>query len=284
MPDLLLLLAGLVVAAALVLAPLRGREPDSADDEREAAEFRHRVALEALRDVEADRRSGSLDDASYVAQLAEAEARAAVSRAALDDTAPVAPPVAGTGGRRAALVAAAVIGILLVGGWVVPAAGVANRTITNQALAAAEAAEGARQDRIRELTAALAEDPEDPETLSALADAYLAGSDADDLSTAVVVLQALLSLAPDRNDAYERTITAYLRAGDALNARAAHDAYAEREGSDPVEVAFFDGLIARAEGDRERAVAAFDRFLELAPDDERAGMISGLRDEAGGGP
>jgi hypothetical protein len=48
-----------------------------------------------------------------------------------------------------------------------------------------------------------------------------------------------------------------------------------------VEVAFLDGLIAlRAERDQDAAIAAFDRFLELAPDDERAGMVQRLRDEA----
>jgi hypothetical protein len=36
----------------------------------------------------------------------------------------------------------------------------------------------------------------------------------------------------------------------------------------------------RGENDTDAAVAAFDRFLELAPDDPRAGMIRGLRDEA----
>jgi tetratricopeptide (TPR) repeat protein len=279
MPDLLLLLLGLGIAAAIVLAPLWKREVvPGADDGREAAELRHRVALEALRDVEADRRSGSLDDAAYAAQLAEAESRAAATRAALDATVPPRPMPAGEGGRRAALIAAGIIGALLLAGWAVPASGVANRTVTNQALAAAEAAEEARLDRIRELTADLAEDPENAETLSDLADAYLAGSSTEDLSTAVVVLQALLAVDPERNDAYERTMSAYLRAGDATNARAAHDAYAELEGADPVEVAFFDGLIARAEGDAERALAAFDRFLELAPDDQRADMVSGLRD------
>ena len=50
-----------------------------------------------------------------------------------------------------------------------------------------------------------------------------------------------------------------------------------------MEIAFLDGLIALREGDNERAVAAFDRFLELAPDDPRAGMIRGLREEAAGG-
>ena len=78
-------------------------------------------------------------------------------------------------------------------------------------------------------------------------------------------------------------MAAYLRAGDATNARAAHDSYAALDAADPVEVAFFDGLIARASDDREAALAAFDRFLELAPDDPRAGMIRGLRDEAAAG-
>ena len=285
MPDLLLLLLGLGLAAAIVLAPLWKRDgAPGVDDEREAAELRHRVALEALRDVEADRRSGSLGEGAYAAQLAEAESRAATTRAALDATTRSAPVPVARGGRRAALIAAGIIGALLVAGWAVPASGVANRTVTNQALAAAEAAEEARQDRIRELTDALAEDSENAETLSDLADAYLAGSSAEDLSTAVVVLQALITIDPERNDAYERTMSAYLRAGDADNARAAHDAYAELLTANPVEVAFFDGLIARAEGDVERAVAAFDRFLELAPDDPRVEMINELRDEAEASP
>ena len=60
-----------------------------------------------------------------------------------------------------------------------------------------------------------------------------------------------------------------------------HDSYAALASADPVEVAFFDGLIAlRGENDPEAARAAFDRFLELAPDDPRAAMIRGLRDEA----
>jgi regulator of sirC expression with transglutaminase-like and TPR domain len=53
--------------------------------------------------------------------------------------------------------------------------------------------------------------------------------------------------------------------------------------ADPAEVAFFDGLIAlRGEDDPEAATEAFDRFLELAPDDPRAEMVRRLRDEAGG--
>ncbi|MBA3403813.1 MAG: hypothetical protein H0U13_03855 [Gemmatimonadaceae bacterium] len=79
-------------------------------------------------------------------------------------------------------------------------------------------------------------------------------------------------------------MSAYLRAGDYPNARAAHDSYADIDEADPVEVAFFDGLIAlRGEQDVARATAAFDRFLELAPDDPRAGMIRGQRDAARSG-
>lgn len=287
MPDVALLALGLVVTGVAVLAPLwrpaRRREA-AADDERERAQLRHRVAIEALRDLEADRRAGSLDEAAYAAQLADAEARAAETRIALDGVA-VAPAAPSESLRRPALVAAAAIGGLLLAGWVVPATGIANHTVTNEALARAQVAEEARQDRIRQLTAAIATDPTDAASLSDLADAYLAGSTEQDLVAAASALQLLIALEPDRADAYERIISAYLRAGDAVNARAALTSYAELPTADPVEVAFLDGLIAlRAENDRQAAVAAFDRFLELAPGDERAAMVGRLRDEAADSP
>ena len=282
MPDLLIVVIALAAAGLVVLAPLRGR-PQPRPDEGEASELRHRVALETLRDVEADRRSGSLDDVAYAAQLAEAEARAAETRAALQTAHDAAPAPDDGRRRRSAVLGAAVIGVLLVTGWAVPASGVANRTVTNEALAAAEAAENARQDRIRQLTDELAAAPDDPDVLSDLADAFLADADGEDLPRAVLVLQALLAVDPERPDAFERMISAYLRAGDAGNARAAHDSYVELASADPIELAFLDGLIARVEGDIERAVTAFDRFLELAPDDPRAEMIRRLRDEAAEG-
>jgi tetratricopeptide (TPR) repeat protein len=286
MPEPILLVAGLLLAGVAVLAPLRGRERATAiDDEHGAAQVRHRVAIEALRDLEADRRAGSLDHAAYAAQMAEAEARAAATRAALD--APAAPDAArdrpSGRGRMAAIAAAAVIGLVLVVGSLVPAAGIANGTVVNRALADARSAEEARQDRISELRDSLAADPGDPDpaVISDLADAYLAGSSADDLYAAAVALQLLISIEPDRADAYERLLAAYLRAGDHVDARAALASYAERPTADPVEVAFFDGLIAlRGENDPDGAREAFDRFLELAPDDPRAPMIRGLRDEA----
>jgi tetratricopeptide (TPR) repeat protein len=285
MPEPILVVAGLLIAGLAVLAPLRDRNGVApvGDDEVEAARVRHRVALEALRDLEADRRAGSLDEASYAAQAADAEARAAATRAVLELRATPQRRLVSSRGRKLAVCGAALIGLVLVIGSLLPAAGIANGTVVNRELAEARTAEQARQDRIGKLLDALAENPEDPETLSALADAYLAGSSADDLARAAAALQLLIALEPDRADAYERILAAYLRAGDHANARAALTSYAGRPTSDPVEVAFFDGLIAlRGENDPERAQDAFDRFLELAPDDPRADMIRGLRDEAAG--
>lgn len=281
MPELVLLATGLAAAAAIVLAPLgRDSTPPQLDD-AEAVAIPHRVALEALRDVEADHAAGLTDDETYAAQLAEAESDAAATRARLDANAPAEPSREPARGRGAALAVAAMIGAVLLGGSLVSGTGLANATVLNRSLADAEAAEAARQSRITDLLAIVAADPTDPAALSDLADAYLAGSTVDDLARAAAALQLLINAEPQRGEAYVRLMTAYLRAGDHANARAAHDGYAELATADPVEVAFFDGIIAlRGEDDPERALAAFDRFLELAPDDPRAGMIRGLRDEA----
>jgi len=284
MPESLLLLIGLALAGALVLAPLwRAGGPEPAGDVHGAAALRHRVALEALRDLELDRRSGSLDDAAYAAQLADAEARAATTLAALDLPQPdhqprIERPAAS---RAVGLAVAAVVALALLVGATLPGTGLANQTVVNEQLAAVHEAEAARHERIAALTDRVAADPRDAQALSDLADAYLAGSTGDDLVRAAVALRLLIDLEPGRADAYERTVTAYLRAGDYPNARAALDSYASLAGADPVEVAFFEGLIAlRGEDDPAAARAAFDRFLELAPEDGRAGMVRGLRDEA----
>jgi hypothetical protein len=289
MPEPLVLLLGLLAAAAAVAPPLLRRATDAGPDagERDAAAVRHRVALEALRDVEADRRAGSLDDAAYAEQLGEAEARASATRAALDATAtaPHRPEAAESrgGAARAGLIVLGAIGAALLVGAMLPATGIANRTVVNQALADARDAETARQARITELLGELERDGPDAAILSELADAYLAGTSRDDLVRAAVALQGVIGLEPDRADAYERIISAYLRAGDVANARAVHETYAGLSAADPVELAFFDGLIAlRGENDPSGALEAFDRFLELAPDDPRAGMVRGLRDEAAG--
>lgn len=287
MPEPILLALALGIAGVAVLWPVWRGAPagDPAADERRSTEMRHRVALEALRDVEADRRAGSLDDVAYAAALAEAEERAAATREALDrvPTTAVAPP-----SRRPSLVplaAAAIIGLALVGGSLLPAAGIANRTEINEGLAAAQAAEAAREHRIEELTEAFAANPEDPAVLSDLADAYLGGSSDADLAAAAAALQLLIAVEPDRADAYERIVSAYIRANDFGNARAALDSYRGIASADPVEVAFLDGLIAlRGEDDAARAASAFDEFLELAPGDPRAPMIRSLRAEVESAP
>ncbi|MGI8659361.1 MAG: tetratricopeptide repeat protein [Candidatus Limnocylindria bacterium] len=286
MPEVVILVIGLLVAGAFVIGPMLGpntSEDTAAADDLAATALRHRVALESLRDVESDRRAGSLDDAAYKVQRAEAEDRAAATLAAMAAPRPAAPrgPSGARSRRTMAMEAAAVVAALLVVGSLAPATGIANRTEVNEPLAASQAAEAARRDRIDELLEALRDDPSDPQVVSDLADAYLAGSSPDDLVRAAASLQLLIGLEPTRADAYERIMAAYLRAGDGPNARAAHDSYAALPTVDPVEEAFFDGLIAvRGENDPARARAAFDRFLDLAPDDPRAGMIRGLRDEA----
>ena len=280
MPEILILVAGLVLAAAFVLRPLWDGTPASTPGD-EGDVIRHRVALEALRDVEADHAGGLTDDATYAAQLAEAEALAAATPQDQPTAQAESPPPESPSARSAAIGAASLIGLVLLAGSAVPGTGIANATVVNRSLADAQAAEDARQARIVDLLDDIAADPTDTAALSDLADAYLAGSAADDLARAAAALQLLINADPDRADAYERLMTAYLRAADHANARAVHDSYTERASADPVEDAFFDGLIAlRGENDPERALAAFERFLELAPDDPRAAMIEGLRDEA----
>ena len=275
MPEPILLALALLAAGVAVLWPLWRAAPTggSAADERTPAELRHRVALESLRDVEADRRAGSLDDAAYAAAAGRGGgARRRDPRRARRRCRPRRRPARRRAPARACRWPSPPSSALaLVGGSLLPAAGIANRTEINEGLAAAQAAEAARQHRIEELTEAFAADPEDAAVLSDLADAYLAGSSDADLAAAAAALQLLIAVEPDRADAYERIVTAYIRADDFGNARAALDSYEGIATADPVEVAFLDGLIAlRGEGDEDRAAAAFDRFLELAPDDPRA--------------
>ena len=284
MPEPILVALGLAVAAAVVLLPLRrggAEEPVLPDD---GALVRHRAALEALHEVEADHRAGTLDDEAYARELAAAERRAADTRAALHTLPADDVPPPDRGARRLATGAAAVIGLALLAGSALPATGVANQTVVDEALAERQATEAARQARIRELTDALLADPTDTANLSDLADAYLAGTSDPDLVAAVQILQLLLEYEPENASAYERVVSAYLRGGDYANARAALDSYETIDGADPVEIAFLDGLIAlQGEADPEAAIEAFDRFLELAPDDARVPMIRGLREDAAAG-
>ncbi len=288
MPDLgqwaLLLILAALTAVAIGWPLRRGAPLPRPDLDTEGAELRHRVALEALHDVEADRRAGSLDDESYARQREEAEARAAASLAELEAARGGGPgPLAKPGGRRAVAWLAAVLGVLLLGGFALPAPiGLAERTVVDQALADAQAKEKARLADIQRLLNELAANPRDTNVLSGLADAYLAGSTVEELRRAAVALQVLLSLDPQNRSAYRRLVTAYITADDWADARAATDSYAKVAPDEP-DIPFFRGLIAlRGDSDTAEAIRQFDRFLQLAPDDPRAAMVRSLRADAAG--
>jgi Flp pilus assembly protein TadD len=53
--------------------------------------------------------------------------------------------------------------------------------------------------------------------------------------------------------------------------------------ADP-DIPFFRGLIARGRGDTAEAQQQFRRFLELAPNDDRAVMVRGLLDQESASP
>jgi cytochrome c-type biogenesis protein CcmI len=259
MPDLteLVLLLGLGLAvAAFVALPLWRDAPAStpAAREDEALLIRHRIAVEALRDVEVDRRAGSLDDAAYAEQRAEAEARAVATLAELEAAPPPTPSRTRADGRRAGLlIGGALMGALLVGSLLPAPIGLANRTTVDAA------------------------------GLSALADEYLARNTPDDLAHGASLLLALIREQPDNQSAYQRLITAYLRAEDYPDSTAATDALAALA-PDSADVPFFRGLIAlRGAGDKRAATEQFDRFLQLAPDDPRAVMVRALRAQAAAG-
>ena len=198
--------------------------------------------------------------------------------------APTVPRMAPQRARRLAAGAAVVLaGAVAIGFFLPEPLSLAGQTIVNEPLAQAQADEVARQDEIQRLLGQLQANPIDPATLSDLADAYLAGSTAEDLQKAAVVLIALIGLNPDDPDPYPKLISAYVRAEDWTDAAATTDALANIAPDSP-DVPFFEGIIAwRGHGDAETAVDAFDQFLEMAPDDGRAPMIRALRQEAAAG-
>jgi cytochrome c-type biogenesis protein CcmH len=183
--------------------------------------------------------------------------------------------------RRAAVGVAVGLVIALAVGLVLPEPySLASETVVNQPLAEAQAAEARRQAEIERLLTTLAADANNREALSDLADAYLAGSAAEDLQRAALVLIALIGLEADDPAPYGRLITAYVRAGDWANATSATDSLAKLAPDSP-DVPFFRGLIAwRGRGDSVSAIAAFDEFLAESPDDPRVPMIRALRAEA----
>ena len=272
---LLILVAG-TVALAVAWPLLDAREPvaePEPDPEREAAIVRHGLALEALRDIEADRRAGSLDDESYRLQHEEAEARAVRTLRALEGVTPEEEADAGQdpnppprrGWRLPALVGGVLALLLLAAFAAPPPFGIAEKD--------------SRLERIRQLTDTVSANPRDVDALAELSDLYLAGGTADDVSAALVSLVLMRDAAPQSRDANQRLVTLLVRTGLWDDADAATDRYADVVGEDDPDIPFFRGLIARGNGDTAEAVRQFDRFLDLAPDDPRAEMIRGLRDE-----
>ncbi|PZR64043.1 MAG: hypothetical protein DLM71_04195 [Chloroflexi bacterium] len=304
MPELLLLLGIGIVVAFVVGAPLRGAAlPAAPDGEPEAAALRHRIALDALRDVEADHRAGSLDRQAYVAERETAEERAAatlvevetarqrhtaeagdsVDRADSDEHQVEAAQPAGrrpSVGQLGAGIGVALAALLLVG-YLLPAPiSLANPSVQNRALAEAMAREAQRQAAITRALKVLSADPRNAAALSQLADAYLAGNSPADQQRGALALIALIGLHPNDAAAYRRLITAYANNGDWTDASAATDSLAKIDPGS-TDVPFFRGLIAlRGTGDRQAAIRQFDAFLKVAPDDPRATMIRTLRSEA----
>jgi cytochrome c-type biogenesis protein CcmH len=289
MPDpaqwALLAVIGLAVAAVIAWPLLRPGSRSVSFDmhaEAEARALRHRVALDALLDVEADRRAGSLDDASYERERAEAEARAAETLMPPPVEAPVLA-AAPARGRAMVVALAALIALALLVGFALPGSiGLGQRTVVNQALADAMSQEADRQVEIQRLLGLFEANPRDAGVVSDLADAYLAGDSAEDLQRAAVALQILLALEPENHSAYRRLINAYMVTAHYDDAQATTDSYATIAGPDEPDIPFYRGLIAFRRGDSATAVREFDRFLALAPDDGRVSMVSSLRAEAAG--
>ena len=273
MPDLGELLVTallLLLAAAAVALPLRrGAVPSPLAHDPADLEIRHRVALDALRDLEADRQSGSLDDASYAATRAEAEAVAAETLQALDTARGVeraTAPAAARGARRALAVAGLlVVGAVLLGLFVPPPLGIANRTLDP------------RRDRIEEALVRFEANESDPQAISDLADAYLAGETLPDLERAQAALVLLINLQPANASAYARLATAQLRAG-ALDAATQTLDRMDVVAAESPDLPFLRGLVARENGDDAEARRQFGLFIEAAPDDPRVPMVRALLD------
>lgn len=270
------ILAGVVVAMPILLESPERRAPRLPEEDRDALVLRHRIAVESLRDVEADHRAGSLDEATYRAERALAERRAIATRAALDAApAPPEEPL-GRDGRLVVAGIGIVLGVLLVAGVVlrVPV-DLANATVTNTTLAEQMAQAAARDARITELRGRLRADPQDTEALTGLADLYLATGTQADRNAAAPLLLLLVNLEPENTDALTKLATAYLQSGQQDDASAVVDRLEQVDPSS-IDVPFFRGLIARQRGDAAAARAAFDAFLAAAPDDARASMVRGL--------
>jgi cytochrome c-type biogenesis protein CcmH/NrfG len=307
MPDPPTIVIWLVLGAGIVAwvaGPLLGsRKGDAprvtgpAGDDLATLALRHRIAVETLRDVEADHRAGSLDDASYAELRREAEEHSAGTLAEVEaarragtpevvDSGTGRPGRTSAGGwttRPIALVIGAALAVLIVAGLAAPQPfSLANATVVDHALAAVQAVERDRQAEIARLRDQLVSQPNDAATIIRLAGLYQQGGTAADLRTSAQLLIFAIRLDPRGTEAYRLLITAYISAGDYTDAAAATDSYAKVAASSP-DIPFFRGLIAlNGAGDRAAAVRWFDAFLAAAPGDPRAVMVRSLRAEAAG--
>jgi len=291
--QLLILLVVLVGAGAVVAAPLlrpagEAADPSPTRDDLASLALRHRIAVESLRDVEADRRAGSLDAEAYAGARSEAEERAAQTLTAMEAARVEtggelreAPQRTGGTRRVAGTVGVTLLALIVVGSLLPAPLTLANGTVVNAQLAAQQRAEQVRQDAIRKLEKTLVAKPE-AAGLVQLADLYRQGGTADDFQHAANLLLLALRLDRKQSDAYRLLITAYIQTGDYKDATAATDAYARIAPTSP-DIPFFRGLIAyQGTGDRSAAVRWFDAFLKAAPDDPRTVMVRSLRAEAAG--
>jgi cytochrome c-type biogenesis protein CcmH/NrfG len=306
MPDPATIVIWLVLGAgavALVAGPLvvsrKGDAPrvtGPAGDDLATLALRHRIAVETLRDVEADHRAGSLDDASYGELRREAEEHSARTLAEVEAARRAVTQAGGDVGierprtlarawttRRIGVAIGAGLAVLIVAGLLAPQPfSLANATVVDQALAAAQATESDRQAEIARLRDQLVSQPNDAATIIRLAGLYQQAGTAADLRTSAQLLIFAIRLDPRSTEAYRLLITAYISAGDYTDAAAATDSYAKVAASSP-DIPFFRGLIALdGTGDRAAAVRWFDAFLAAAPGDPRAVMVRSLRAEAAG--
>ena len=299
MPDvgqILVLLVVVAGAAALVAGPLVrpaagvATAPDAVrSDDLASLALRHRIAVESLRDVEADHRAGSLDEAGYRAARSEAQERAARTLHELESAQPLplirAAPLGAASGRSrriGALVGSVLIGLILAGSLLPAPLTLANRVVVNEQLAAAQRADQARTSQIQQLQHKLAASPQDAPGLVQLASLYLQGGSASERQRAAQLLLLAIQVDAKQTDAYRLLITAYIQAADYGDAGAATDAFAKVAPKSP-DVAFFRGIIAyQGTGNRAEAVRWFDAFLNAAPTDPRTVMVRSLRAEAAG--
>ena len=146
-------------------------------DPEEDARVRHRVALETLRDVEADLRSGSLDDAgtrSNGPRPRRSPPRPRRRRAAQEAV----PPAADQLGRRLAAGVAVVIGGVLRGWLIDRGHRHRERDRREPDPRGGRGRRGGAQDRITDPPRHLRADPRDVDTLSDLTDAISMGKSA----------------------------------------------------------------------------------------------------------